>query len=129
MGHYERGERIPAKIVLADGYQDVTHAGVAVVAADTGRVLLAQRAYDETDAPDVRETWEFPGGGLDEGEDPQIGAFREFYEEIGMDLMTLGEVVDGWRSNDTYQGFVVVVPDETLDIADPGTPGSEAEPL
>jgi 8-oxo-dGTP pyrophosphatase MutT (NUDIX family) len=130
MMQYERGERIPAKIVLADGYDSVTHAGVAVVAADTGRVLLAQRAYDETDAPDVRETWEFPGGGLDDGEDPHIGAFREFYEEIGMDLMIVGEVVDGWRApNGTYQGFVVVVPNETLDLPDPGRPGSEAEPL
>lgn len=117
MGHYERGERIPAKIVLADGYHDVTHAGLAVVAADTGRVLLAQRAYDETDAPDVRERWEFPGGGLNEGEDPQAGAFREFSEEIGRPILPAEdpavEVVDGWRSEDgVYQGFVVLYSQE-----------------
>jgi len=29
-----------------DGYEGVTHAGIAVVAADTGRVLMAQRAPD-----------------------------------------------------------------------------------
>lgn len=88
-------------------YEGVTHAGIAVVAADTGRVLLAQRAYDETDEEDVRETYEFPGGSLEPGEDPMAGAVREFSEETGSDLPD-GEVVDGWRAgpDQNYQGFV-----------------------
>lgn len=95
-----------------DGYEGVTHAGLAVVAADTGRVFLAQRTMDETDDPDVQETWEFPGGGLIEGEDPEVGAFREFNEEIGF-APPKGEVVNGWRSDDSvYQGFVYVIPEE-----------------
>lgn len=52
-------------ITLAGDYSGVTHAGLAIVAHDTGNVLLAQRAYDETDDEDVRETWEFPSGGLE----------------------------------------------------------------
>lgn len=97
---------------FADGYEGVTVAGLAVVAADTGRVFLAKRAFDETDDPDVQETWEFPGGHLDPGEDPETAAFREFNEEIGF-APPAGEVIDGWRSPDEhYQGFVFRVPEE-----------------
>ena len=98
---------------FSDGYDGVTVAGVAYVAADTGRVFLAQRALDETDDESVQETWEFPGGHLMEGEDPQEAAYREFFEEIGVPA-PIGEVVAGWRAGDDghYQGFVVVVPTE-----------------
>ena len=97
----------------SDGYEGVTHAGIALVAVDTGRVLLAKRAFDETDAPDVAETWEFPGGGLEPGEDPWPGALREFEEEIALGFPHETEVVDGWRSTSgIYQGFVVTVPVE-----------------
>ncbi len=87
--------------VLEADYEGVTHAGLALVR--DGALFLAQRALDESDDPEVRETWEFPGGGLEDGEDPQAGAFREFEEEVG----PLGEceVVHGWRSGN-YQGFV-----------------------
>lgn len=91
---------------LTADYAGVTHAGVAVVHPETGKVLLAKRAKDETDADDVKGTWEFPGGGLEDGEDPQAGAFREFEEEIGVSLEG-SEVVNGW-GKDNYQGFVVV---------------------
>lgn len=96
-----------------DGYEGVTHAGLLVVAQNTGRMVLAQRAMDDSDDPDVQETWEFPGGSLDGGEDPQEGALREFFEEIGVDLRP-GEVVHGWRAgaDGHYQGFVLAVDDE-----------------
>lgn len=96
----------------AEGETEVTHAGIAVVSILTGRVFMAQRAFDETDDPEVRETWEFPGGGLDPGEDPQAGAFREFEEEVG-DILPPGEIVNGWRStNGVFQGFVMNTEDE-----------------
>jgi len=95
----------------ADGYDGVTHAGIALVAADTGTVLLSQRADDETDEPGVRQTWEFPGGGLDDGEEAWAGAVREFGEEVGP--LPEGEVVGGWRSDDgIYQGFVYLTDTE-----------------
>jgi len=98
---------------FAGGYEGVTHAGLAIVALSTGRVLLAQRAYDETDADDVAETWEFPGGGLNPDEEPYAGALREFSEEVGWDLPTDAQVVNGWRSPEgNYQLFVVTVPGE-----------------
>ncbi len=98
---------------FAGGYEGVTHAGLAIVALDTGLVLLAQRAMDETDDPEVAETWEFPGGSLDGDEEPYEAALREFYEEVGIDL-PVGMVVNGWRAGpqDNYQGFVYTVDTE-----------------
>lgn len=95
-----------------DGYEGVTHAGIAVVARDSGRVLMQQRAWDETDDEDVRGTWEMPGGSLEEGETPEEGAWREFSEETGLPKPE-GEVVNGWRNPEgNYQGFVYAVPVE-----------------
>jgi 8-oxo-dGTP pyrophosphatase MutT (NUDIX family) len=94
-----------------DGYKDVTVAGLAIVSGDGLTVFLAQRSYDETDDPDVRETWEFPGGHLNKGEDPEAAAYREFNEEIGFAPPDM-ETINGWRSEDGhYQGFVCVAQD------------------
>lgn len=95
---------------FAGGYEGVTHAGLAIVALDTGRVLLAQRTMDETDDPEVQETWEFPGGSLDGDEEPFEAALREYSEEVVLDL-PVGMVVNGWRAGpeDNYQGFVYSV--------------------
>ncbi|MFF2650596.1 NUDIX hydrolase [Streptomyces sp. NPDC058045] len=88
-----------------------THAGLAVKALDTGRVLLIQRALDDDDP--ASGTWEFPGGSIEDGEDPEAAAFREFAEETGIVLPDTVTVVDGWRSeNGVYQGYVATVPAE-----------------
>ena len=104
--------------------EGITHAGLLVVARDTGAMLLIQRAYDETDDPEVQETWEWPGGGLEDGEEPQAAAFREFTEETGLDVPE-GEVVHGWRAGpeDNYQGYVYAV-DEQFAV---GTEGMDPE--
>lgn len=96
-----------AATYFSGDYSGVTHAGLAVMRRDESpSVFLAQRAYDETDDPEVQETWEVPGGSLDPGEEPFAGAEREFGEEIGFPLPD-GSVINGWRSNDgVYQGFV-----------------------
>jgi 8-oxo-dGTP pyrophosphatase MutT (NUDIX family) len=89
-----------------------THAGLAVKAQDTGRVLLIQRALDDEDP--ASGMWEWPGGGIEEGETAEDAAFREFCEETGCDMRGQGEIVDTWTSdNGVYQGFLLLVPEES----------------
>ena len=54
-----------------------------------GRVLLVEPAYGA-------ETWEIPGGALDEGESPWAGARREIKEELGFDLLPGRLLVVDW---------------------------------
>lgn len=116
-------------------------AGVAIKAADTGRVLMIQRmsnpthcpcgqraAWDEmngwqhsdgsvshddgksvsdlmgTEHDPAAGTWEFPGGHLEPGEQPDEAAAREWCEETGLDFPA-GEWVGAW-DNGTYRGHV-----------------------
>lgn len=88
--------------------QTTIAAGLAVRAADTGRVLMLQRAVADDDPASSK--WEFPGGKLDTGESPIQAAIREWQEEIGMTLPT-GEFAGGWNGG-IYQGFIYVVPRE-----------------
>lgn len=91
-------------------------AGIAVKAEDTGRVLLLQRSNADESDP-ARGTWEFPGGHLEEGEDPFAGARREWCEETGASFPEGAPVVANWISGGMYQGFVVMIPTEAdLDI-------------
>lgn len=86
---------------------EITHAGICVVALDTGNVFLTQRAFDPTDAPDVQETFEFPGGGLQPGETPQGAAIREFAEEVGGPPWVFTSA-GSWTSS-PYQGFICTI--------------------
>ncbi|HWX46822.1 MAG TPA: RNA pyrophosphohydrolase [Roseomonas sp.] len=61
----------------------------AVLFNRDGRVLIARRADVAVDA------WQFPQGGLDEGEEPRRAVLRELREEIGTDRAEIiGEVPD-----------------------------------
>lgn len=85
-------------------------AGLAVRAADTGRVLMLQRALDDDDP--AGGTWEFPGGHLEADESPLQGAWREWAEETGC-IPPAGEQSGTWTSPDgAYQGIVWSVPSE-----------------
>ncbi len=105
-------------------------AGVALVAADTGRVLMVQRAMIAGEPACGK--WEFPGGKLDEGETSWDGASREFAEEVGHDLPPGAPVATWISSNGVYQGFVFLTPEETTEhvdgsrsVEDPDNPGQD----
>lgn len=108
-----------SEVATAQGEEvEPTHAGFAVQAADTGRVLLIQRSLDPDDPPEVQGTWEFPGGGIEDDETPEAAARREFSEETGLPVPA-GEVTGGWRSPDgIYQGYVFTTPVEATAFAE-----------
>jgi len=47
--------------------------------------FLIQKRYDPT-VPDANGKWEFPGGGIDFGENPEDAVKREILEEIGCEV-------------------------------------------
>lgn len=99
----------PSKSVkkVAKGFTPVA-SGLAVMAYDTGRVLMLQRHIDDNSGG----TWEFPGGKIEGDTDPLESAKREWYEETGIELPT-GKLVDNWQgTNGKYQGFVYLVSKE-----------------
>lgn len=79
-------------------------AGLAVLATDTGRVLMIQRGVKEDDPASGK--WEFPGGHIDEGESPLEGAEREWEEEVGLDLPKGKESGEWKATNGKYVGFI-----------------------
>jgi 8-oxo-dGTP pyrophosphatase MutT (NUDIX family) len=89
-----------------------TCSGVALKAADTGRVLMLQRGLGE-DHPAAGK-WEIPGGHHEPGDTTSLHAgIREFEEEVGQPFPEGGTVHHTWTSPDgVYQGHVVVIPSE-----------------
>lgn len=105
-------------------------AGLCVVAEDTGRVLMLQRANLEDDP--AAGCWEFPGGHIDEGENSLAAAFREWSEEVGR-RVPAGKVQGQWQSEDgKYVGFVwsihkeaIIKLDNRTDITNPDDPDGD----
>lgn len=70
-------------------------AGVSIIAEDDdGGVLLVRHSY----GPDQ---WALPGGGVDGAEHPQAAARREFFEELGCELVELHAIA---RLEETISG-------------------------
>jgi 8-oxo-dGTP pyrophosphatase MutT (NUDIX family) len=107
--------------LTVEGQRQGPHvAGLAVRAADTGRVLMIQRAI--TGADPAGGLFEFPGGHAETGESLLAAAAREWAEEVGRDLPE-GTLTGRWQSsNGIYEGFVMTIPREDgLDLAGPRT--------
>jgi 8-oxo-dGTP diphosphatase len=67
----------------------VTHIVVAAVIIEAGKVLLSRRKA----GTHLAGKWEFPGGKVEEGEDPRDALRRELIEELGIETR-IGEIVD-----------------------------------
>jgi SPP1 gp7 family putative phage head morphogenesis protein len=97
---------------------EIACAGLAVRAADTGRVLMIQRALDPDDP--AAGMWEFPGGHLEGDESPVAGAAREWCEETHFILpfdpdgiAALAFAAPAWVSG-IYAGYVYTIPSESM---------------
>lgn len=54
---------------------------IACVVSSEGKILLQKR--NDLEFPDAHEKWDFPGGGVDDGESKENALKRECVEEIG----------------------------------------------
>jgi 8-oxo-dGTP diphosphatase len=69
---------------------------VAALIVHEGKILVCQRTRHQT----MPLKWEFPGGKIEEGEQPRAALERELEEELGIDA-TIGE--DAARIHHTYK--------------------------
>jgi putative (di)nucleoside polyphosphate hydrolase len=53
---------------------------------------------------DIKDAWQFPQGGIDADETPEIALFRELKEEIGTDKIEIVSQYPGWLSYDFPRG-------------------------
>lgn len=114
--------------------QSVSAAGIAVVARDSGRVLMIQR--DNVDpSKKASGRWEMPGGRRDGSEGTWEAAVREWQEETGNKLPA-GDRVTEWNSDDdSYRLFVYAIkaesdinlnPDrQAMEVVDPDHPNAQ----
>lgn len=83
---------------------DGTDEGVRVLAAVIsrgGRWLLCRRPQGKRHGG----CWEFPGGKLEDGEDLPMAARRELREELGVEVVRVGDVL--FRRRDPGSVFVI----------------------
>lgn len=69
-------------------------AAVCLFRAD-GKVFVARRNDQPPDAPFA---WQLPQGGIDPGEEPEVAARRELYEETGIRSVRLLAELPDWLS-------------------------------
>jgi 8-oxo-dGTP pyrophosphatase MutT (NUDIX family) len=101
-----RGHRLndAGRLAVRKAAGEIAVAGLAVLAADTGRVLMIQRALDPADPAGGKI--EFPGGHVEGDESPLRAAWREWAEETGA-VPPPGSVTGEWTAGDgIYRGIV-----------------------
>lgn len=98
-------------VAVAKAAGEIAVAGLAVLAADTGRVLMLQRALNADDP--AAGMWEFPGGHLEGDESPLAAAWREWQEECGTPCAP-GVQTGTWTANGIYQGIVWTIESESM---------------
>jgi 8-oxo-dGTP diphosphatase len=74
---------------------------VAALIAKDGKLLVCQRTRHQT----MPLKWEFPGGKIEEREQPRDALYRELEEELGI-LATIGDEVARFRHQYPNGGMV-----------------------
>lgn len=91
---------------------------VAGILIESGRVLLTQRKR----GAHLADLWEFPGGKVEQGEDPKEALVRELREELGLEVEVGGAVcVTFHRYEDAGKAVLLLFYDVTrkLGSSDP----------
>lgn len=85
---------------------------LALIKNQNGEILLAKR--NEPGNPEVHKKWEFPGGKIEFGEDPENAVIREVKEETGLIVKIvrlLPKIYDNiWQASEyqsNYQVFLL----------------------
>jgi len=88
----------------------------AAVLVARGRVLLTQRRA----GTHLAGAWEFPGGKVEDGEDPREALRRELREEVGIEAQ-VGEIVDVTfhRYQDANKAVLLLFFEATLETDSP----------
>lgn len=98
------------------------HVAVAVIADDTGRILLAKRP-DEAHQGGL---WEFPGGKVDPGEDLAAALVRECREELGITVQAHRPLI---RITHSYPDRTVLLDVHRVSAFAGEPKGMEGQPL
>lgn len=69
--------------------------GVGVILLNPKKEVFVGRRIDE-----IVEAWQMPQGGIDEGEKPEIAAFRELLEETGVEKAHIIKESSDWHYYD-----------------------------
>lgn len=77
----------------------------AALVNDKGEVLLAQRPEGKS----MAGLWEFPGGKVQEGENPEFALMRELEEELGIETRECCYSPIGFASH-AYETFHLLMP-------------------
>jgi len=88
----------------------------AAVVIERGRVLVTRRK----EGTHLAGAWEFPGGKVEEGEDPREALRRELREELGVEAQ-VGEIVDVTfhRYEDAGKAVLLLFFEATREAASP----------
>lgn len=83
LGIYRRLPRLGRRWVVRTIAPKYTVGAMAIIERGDGAVLLVRHSY--------RRRWGVPGGLMKRGEHPEVGLRREVLEEVGIEVVLLGE--------------------------------------
>jgi putative (di)nucleoside polyphosphate hydrolase len=75
--------------------------GVGIMLINANNQVFVARRIDS-----ISEAWQMPQGGIDEGEEPKVAAFRELMEETGTDKAQLLAESAHWLTYDLPDALV-----------------------